>query len=107
MLEVITERTSPFCQCQLKYGAMLSEPVASGPLRTPWRHYGQAEEDQVKLLPRLRNLVLSIGAQLHFRFHYLYSTWPYDLLSIVDARCPGLICLRSYLGSHFSKHRPR
>ena len=81
-LEILDNEASPLTEAQRAFKSMLSDRLEDGPLSTVVWYYGF----KAALLDDLRALVLSMSAQLWYRFLDLGS-WPLRLLRMVDPRC--------------------
>ena len=86
LLEVVHPQRSPFAVAARRLGRILQDPLSETALASVTSHYSHddTEIDVQSLVTDVRTMVLKIVAQLHWRFLWVYQSWPYRLLTLVD-----------------------
>ena len=86
LLDAVLPEASPFTVVQEAFGQMPSKVPGDGPLRSIFVHYGQDAEAFGELAMTLQQKVLAMTGQVWHDFEVLFSSWPFQLLAMVDER---------------------
>ena len=86
IIDLQCPHVDPFAHAVRGVSAVLFETPAQGPLATIVNHYQLAEADGMWLSELVQTTVASMLCQMHYRFALKFSTWPWKLAKIVDAR---------------------
>ena len=97
LLARLVGEQSPILDCQRAFASRLQAAVSEGPLRSLlWRY--SLRDGLGTLRRRLRDMTLTMSAQLDWRFRHL-QTWPFKLVQMVDPLCPSTRAIaQAFLG---------
>ena len=77
---ILKPEASPFIECSVGFRNMLTEPIATGPLATPFWYFGYSEG----AINQARELIMNMAGQFKWRFLNL-ETWPFKLARLASA----------------------